>query len=381
MENFILTKEPYQSFRQALKNLIEKEVAPNALKWEKEAYFPRHLLKEFGGNGYLGLSLPLHDGGMGKDFWHEVIFVEELALCQAIGWVISILVQSNMIAPLFSLYGSLEQKEKILKPALRGEFYLAMAATEKECGSDLASIKTQAVPHQDSFFIQGTKRYITNGSVAGYIIIFAKIIGEKNNHSYGLFIIPSDTNGVKRERMNTTGLKTGDTALIYLDNCKIPKQNMIGDPQKSFSYLHVALQRERLLGAIALNALSLYAWEKTLTFLKNRKLFGESLSKKQIIRHRMAELKTSLEASKHFAYTICDAYMKGKNVDKEILMLKIMCYENCQNILKNCLHLHGGEGFLQDHWLAHLYQDSHAFTLAGGTSEVIRDLLSEMLEF
>jgi len=380
MEPAILKDKEHSAFRQAVRNFVEEEVKPNAKDWEREKHFSADLLSKFASKGFLGISLPTHIGGGGKDFWYEVILTEELAKSRALGWALSILVQSNMLAPLISQLGTEKQKEKVLKPALSGDFYLALAVTDPSSGSDIASISTTAILNGENYVLNGEKRYITNGSVARYYVVLARTETKKNIWSLGLFLVSAETKGLRSKRLNTVGLKTGDTASITFTNCEIPRDNVLGDPTKGFLYLLRGLHRERLIGAVALNSLALYVWGETVEFLKNRSRFNEPLIKKQVISHRMVELRTTIEAAKQFTYNVCDSFSNGEPTDKEILMLKIFCYENCQKVIDECLHLHGGEGFLSDHWLSHAHQDSQAFTLAAGSSEIIKDLLTGMLK-
>jgi len=380
MEPEILKDKEHSTFRQTVRNFVEKEVKPNATNWEQEKHFPANLLSKFASKGLLGISLPTNVGGGGKDFWHEVVMAEELARSRALGWALSILVQGNMLAPLISQLGTSEQKEKVLKPALQGGFYLALAVTDPSSGSDLASINTTAILNGKNYVLNGEKRYITNGSVARYYVVLARTETKKNIWSLGLFLVSSEIKGLRSKKLDTVGLKTGDTASVVFTNCTISKDSVLGDSTKGFLYLLRGLHRERLIGAVALNALAYYVWEETLNFLKNRSRFNEPLVKKQVINHRMVELRTTIEASRQFTYAVCDSFGKGEPVDKEILMLKVFCYENCQKVIDECLHLHGGEGFLADHWLSHARQDSQAFTLAAGSSEIIKDLLAGMLK-
>jgi alkylation response protein AidB-like acyl-CoA dehydrogenase len=358
MEPAILKDGKHFAFRKNIRKFVEEEIRPGATSWEQKKYFPADLLSKLASKGFLGASLPSRVGGGGKDFWHEVILAEELARSKALGWALSMLVQSNMLAPLIFQLGTAKQKEEILKPALRGDFYLALAATDPSSGSDLASISTTATLSGRKYVLNGEKRYITNGSVAGYYVVLART-GTKNNiWSLSLFLVPAGIKGLSRRRLDTAGLKTGDTASVVFKNCEIPKENVLGDSTKGFLYLLRGLHRERLIGAVALNSLALYVWEETLDFLKNRTRFNEPLVKKQVISHRLIELRTTIEAARQFTYAACDSFSKEAPVDKEILMLKIFCYENCQKVIEECIHLYGGEGFLSNNWLSHARQDS-----------------------
>jgi len=380
VEPSIFKEKAHKNFRLEVRKFTEKEIQPNALNWEKKRYFPPNHLRKLGRKGYIGISLPKNVGGGGKDFWHEVILAEELARSKTLGWPLTFMIQGNMTIPLIDKLGTKKQKNQILKPAIKGDYYLAFAATEPGSGSDMASISTTAVLDKKSYILNGEKRYITNGSIARYIVVLARSKDRKDVWSQGMFIVDRKTSGLRQKRLMTSGLKTGDTGSITFKNCVIPKENVLGDSAMAFIYLLKELNRERLVGAVALNSIALQAWEETLEFLKNRKRFGESLSKKQVIRHKMADLRTRIEASRQFTYAVCGAFAKGEPVDKEILMLKILSYENCQKVIDECAHLYGGDGFLTNHWLSHARQDAQAFTIAAGTSEIMRDLLAGMLK-
>lgn len=380
MDYPILNQKPYLSFRKSLKEYIAKNVKPHALEWEASSILPQHLLKNLGKKGYLGLSLPKSAGGQGKDFWHEVILAEELGTCGALGWALSVLVQTNMLAPLIQNLGSKQQIDNFLKPALRGNYYLALAVTEPDSGSDLASIQCEARLEGDKFIVTGQKRYISNGSIAKYLVVSVKTQSRNDIWSIGFLIIPTNLKGVKIEKLPTAGLKTGDTASITFKNCVVPKENLLGHKGKGFYYLLKGLQRERLIGAVALNSLSLFVLNETISFLKERQRFNEPLSKKQALRHKIAELRSKVEASRQLAYSACEGYSKNLPVDQEIIMVKILCYETAQEVIRECIHLHGAEAFLDTHWLAHAYRDSQAFSLAAGTSEIMKDLLAGMIQ-
>jgi len=380
MNSPILEQKEYENFRESLRSFIVKKVKSHASLWENKEFFPAHLLKDMGKKGYLGLSIPKKDGGQGKSFWYEVVLAEELATSNVLGWALSIIVQTNMLAPFISELGSSKQVDEILKPALQGKFYLALGVTEVASGSDVSSIQTEAIQNKDFYIINGEKKYISNGSVAKYIITSVRTQANDNIWSLGFLAIPSNTKGLKCKKLETTGLKSGDTASIIFNNCTVNKKYLLGKPNKGFYYMLKGLQRERLIGAVAVNSLTSYVLDETIKFLKQKERFGEPLSKKQAIRHKITEMKAKLEASRQFAYAACDSFAKGKSVDQDIVMIKIFTYETCQDILKECAHLHGAESFLKSHWLSHVIADSQAFTLAAGTSEVMKDMLAGMLQ-
>jgi alkylation response protein AidB-like acyl-CoA dehydrogenase len=373
-----LKSSEYASFRSQTREFLSREVLPHVSEWESSATLPKHLLKKCAKQGLLGLSFPTNVGGKGKDFGYEVILAEELAKTGALGWALSILVQTNGVAPLIHELASDEIGERLLRSAFLGVEYLALAATEPGAGSDIAETATAAIEDESGFLLNGKKKYITNGSVAGTILVLARLSHEKGIWPLGLFLVPGNSEGLKRRRLATIGFKTGDTAELYFDNCRVGRDALIGLPRRGFVELLKGLQRERLIGAISLNQVAMDTISRTKDMLRERKRFGEALIDKQVIRHRLAELSGELEASRVFAYAVADAFSKGESIDKQVIMLKIISYELCQRVIRECAHLWGGEAFIETHWMSQYYRDSLAFTLVAGSSEVMRDMLAGM---
>ncbi|MHB8710338.1 MAG: acyl-CoA dehydrogenase family protein [Minisyncoccota bacterium] len=373
-----LNKKDHIAFRLSTRKFLQREVASHALEWETSGKFPQNLLKKCAKQGLLGLSFPKEVGGQAKDFAYEVILAEELASAGALGWALSILVQTNGVAPLIYELASEATKKKVLKSAFQGKEYLALAATEPGAGSDIAATETVAIETKEGFILNGKKKYITNGFIAGTILVLARLSNEQGIWPLGLFLVPGNSKGLKRERLSTIGFKTGDTAILHFDKCKVGRDALIGKPRYGFIELLKGLQRERLIGAIALNQVSRDTINQTRDMLRKRHRFGEALINKQVIRHRLAELSAEVEASRAFAYAAADAFIKGDSVDKQVVMLKIISYELCQRVIRECAHLWGGDAFLEGHWMASYYQDSLVFTLVAGSAEIMCDLLSEM---
>ncbi len=374
-----LLKTPeHASFRLKTKEFLDREIFPYVAEWESTATLPLHLLKKCATQGLLGLSFPINIGGQGKDFGYEVILAEELAKTGALGWALSILVQTNGVAPLIYELASDDVRERVLKSAFMGKEYLALAATEPGTGSDIAQISTVATEDENGFVLNGKKKYITNGSIAGSILVLARLSHEKGIWPLGLFLVPGNAEGLNKNRLPTLGFKTGDTAELDFKDCRVDHSALVGLPRRGFVELIKGLQRERLIGAIALNQVAADTISRTKDMLRTRRRFGEALIDKQSIRHRLAELSSELESSRVFAYSVADAFNKGESIDQQVIMLKIISYELCQRVIRECAHLWGGEAFLETHWMSQYYRDSLAFTLIAGSSEVMRDLLSAM---
>lgn len=369
-----------RGLRGQVREFINAEVRPHAAAWESSRSMPHQLLAALGQRGWLGLSLPTAVGGQGGSLWDEVVLAEELALSRALGWSLSVLAHAHMAAPLVAWLGTPVQVEKFLRPALRGEGYLALAATESATGSDLLAAATVAEPRGSGFYISGEKCFISNGSVARHVIVLVRTENSSVPWSHSLFIVDGTASGLQREALPTVGLHSGDTARLIFRECFAAADRRLGPAGGAFTALLQGLQRERLLGAVAVNALAADVLATTVTELQGRRRFGEPLSHKQAIRHRLAELFSALAAGRQFAYAVCEAYVRRQPIDQEIVMLKIYSYETAQRIIRECAHLHGADAFVEGHWLAAANRDAEALTLVAGTSEVMRDLLAGLLQ-
>jgi len=384
MKPSILQDDTHTAFRRSVQDMIEEHIASKADNWRKEGVFPEHLLKLCGDKGFLGISQPTELGGGGRDFWHEVVLAEELARCGVTGWTLSVLAQTNMLIPLLKDLAKGAKQKDILTSAIAGEYYIGLAATEPTSGSDMVNISTEARAENNSFVLNGEKQYITNGSVADYVIVLAKTTKEKtaDNGPWSLSLILVDTSlsGVKQKHLDTIGLKTGDTGYLSFSDVVVPEDQLLGQKSRGLPYLLDGLQRERLIGAVAVVALADQVLERTLDYLQETNRYQEPLTEKQVIRHRLVEMRAKLESARQFTYNTCAAYQQGDGVDEEILMLKIHAYQTAQDIISRCAHLHGARSFLADSWISHILRDSQAFTFAAGTPEVMRDLLSKHMQ-
>lgn len=376
MKNPYLTKPEYEDFRKKTVDFIEKEMTPFSLEWEKNKIFPEHLLKKFVDQGLVGLSLPKEKGGLGKDFWHEVIFTESLAKSHTFGYSAVIAVHSNMTIPLLADLASLYQEDNFLKPALDGEGLLAFAVTEETAGSDVAATSARADLDGDNYIINGHKKYIGLGSKADNLLVFCKTNNNDNILSFSFIIVPAKTAGVTQKRLDTIGLNAGDLGEIIFDNVKVPQKNLLGRQGLGYKYCMSAVQRERLIASVGIIALGFEVLDKTIDFLSHRQRFGEALTKKQTVRHRLVRHRARLESLRQFSYNICHLYGQGQNVDSEIMMLKFTVADDIQNIIKDCVQLHGAQSLLVSDWLSHIHRDSQTFGFFGGASEILQDLLA-----
>jgi alkylation response protein AidB-like acyl-CoA dehydrogenase len=355
-------------FRSMVRNFAERELRPHAQKWERAGRFPRRILAEFGRRGLISL-----------DPKRNAVLAEELPRCEALGVALSIFVQANLIAPLLSKVGTASQKKVHLQPLLKGKIMGAMAVSEPTAGSDLAALRCRAQRHGRHFLVNGIKTYVTNGACADLLIVAARTNEEPGLAALSLLLVPADATGLSVRRLPTLGLKSAATGEITFRNVRLPASAVLGEEGAGFSYVQEALNRERLFGGLACVAWAQYALEKTAAFARKRQAFGQSLTKFQVVRHQFAELATSLEAARQLNYATLTRWIDGKDATKNICMVKLLSYRTAQQTIERCLQLHGGAGYLDDHWISRFYRDARALTIAAGTPEIMKDLIAAYL--
>jgi acyl-CoA dehydrogenase len=306
------------------------------------------------------------------------VFAEELARSESMGVALSIFVQAGLVGPLVDELGSAAQKRQWLAPLRAGRRFGAMAVTEPGAGSDFAGLTCRATADVRGFTIEGEKTYITNATAADFLVVAART-GDQPDADLTLFIVPTNIRGVRVTPLATLGLSPTAMGRIAFTKCRVPAGAMLGQPGAAYGYIQDALNRERLFGGIGAVAWAVHALEKTASFLKTRRAFGRPLSRFQAIRHQLADHAAALEAARHLNYATFTSWQAGEDVTKEIAMIKLFGYREAQRTIETCLQLHGGLGFLADHWTSRWYRDARALTIAAGTPEVMRELIAAYL--
>lgn len=357
----------HERFRAQVRRFVERELAPHADRWERDGRFPRRALAACGRRGYLAL-----------DASRTAVLAEELPRSESMGVALSIFVQTGLVGPLVDELGTAAQKRHWLAPLRAGRRVGAMAVTEPGAGSDFAGLTCRATADVRGFTIDGEKTYITNAAAADFLVVAARG-GDAPDADLTLFIVPTDVRGVRVTPLATLGLGPSAMGRIVFTNCRVPAGAMLGESGAAYGYIQDALNRERLFGGIGAVAWAMRAIEKTAAFLKTRRAFGRPLSRFQAIRHQLADLAASLEAARQLNYATFTRWQAGEDVTREIAMIKLFGYRQAQRAIETCLQLHGGLGFLADHWTSRWYRDARALTIAAGTPEVMRELIAAYL--
>ncbi|PFA66356.1 acyl-CoA dehydrogenase [Bacillus sp. AFS015802] len=372
--------EDHRMFQQALRKFLKKEAYPFYEEWEKNRLVPRSFWTKMGEQGFLCPDLDEKYGGSGVDWGFSVIINEEL---ERVGsGLIGIGLHNDIVVPYISGYGTVEQKKRWLPLCASGEMITAIAMTEPGAGSDLAGIKTTAVLEGDHYIVNGQKTFITNGIHADLVIVAVKTDPKSDPPHKGvsLLAIERDAAGFSRGRkLDKIGLHCQDTAELIFEDCKVPKENLIGEEGRGFLYLMNKLQQERLVVAIAAQTASEEMFSLTMEYVKSREAFGKPVSQFQNTRFKMAEMATDIEMGKAFLDGLIREHMDGLDVVTKVSMAKYKLTEMARNIATQCMQLHGGYGYMEEYQIARRYRDIPVASIYAGTNEIMKVIIAKNL--
>jgi len=374
-----LFTEEHELFRQSLRAFIDKEVNPNIDQWEEERRIPRSIWKKMGDMGFLGLSYPEEYGGSGLDFFYDVVFNEELGRVNSGGFIITQQVVQYMSGPYILKYGSETLKKKYLPGLISGDLISCIGITEPGAGSDAQNIQTKAVKDGDHYIVNGSKTFITNGVYGDLIVTVVKTNPEAGAAGVSLLVIDRNAEGVSARKLKKLGWHASDTAELSFDNVKVPVENLVGEEGHGFYYLMNGLQLERLCFIPCSVVAMEKAIEGSLQYMSERKAFGRSIDKFQVLRHRIAQLASEVEMLKAFSYHCCQIYDKGIYDVKLCSMAKLIATELNEKVATQCLQFYGGYGFMEDYPMARMYRDCRVGTIGGGSSEIMREIISKVV--
>ncbi len=376
--------DDHDLFRHSVRQFITTEVVPHTGEWETNRRIPRTVFERMGELGYLGLPFAESVGGVNADFWFSVVFLEELARCGMGGFTTAVSVHEYMAINHIAKAGSDYLKQQYLVPAIAGQKVAALGITEPDTGSDVAAIRTTARREGDAYIITGAKTFITNGTYGDFITLAVKTGHDADQHGTGrggisLLVVELDSTGISRTKLNKIGWHSSDTAEIQFDAVRVPTQNLIGQENKGFYYLMESLQLERLVAAVLAVSGAELALEWTLAYLQEREAFGKKIGQFQAIRHKIADIATEIEVTKQFVYHTCWLFTQGASVVKECSMAKLQASEMQKRVVDTCLQYFGGYGYIDDYPISRAYRDVRVGTIAGGSSEIMREIIARMV--
>ena len=308
--------------------------------------------------GYFGLNVSEENGGLGLDLFYTIIFLEELQRIHSGGFAAAMWAHVYLAMTHLEKEGDARIKEEYLLPSIHGDKIGCLCISEPFAGSDVAGIRTTAEKKENTYVINGSKTFITNGVYSDYLVVAAKTQPELGNKGISIFLVDRDTKGVSATKLDKLGWKASDTGEISFDNVVISEENLMGEEGKGFPYIMQHFALERLIMGVNAHARAEYAVEYALGYMKERIAFGKSLDKFQALRHKVAEMASEVEMCKEFNYSIAKRLNDGQYVVKEASMSKLLSTKIADSVIYDCLQLLGGYGYMEDYPMARMLRDS-----------------------
>jgi len=371
VENVYLTPE-HELLREQVARFVAREVEPKAEAWERDGCVPRHVLRRMGEAGMLGLMFAPEYGGGGADALTNLVFAEALSQSTFGGFIVTVLVHTDMASPHLHHAGTPEQLARWMPRITKGELISAVAITEPAAGSDVAGIRTRAVRDGDAWVLDGTKLFITNG-VHGDLYFVAARTGE-TRHAISMFVVEKGTPGFAVGRaLDKTGWLSSDTAELVFDHCRIPANQLLGAEHQGFRSVMKNFQTERIALAAMAVGHAMQALQLTLAHVRQRRAFGATLWDKQALRQRLAMLDAKTRAARQYLYHCAWLVAQGRDVVQDVSMLKALTGELVNEVVQACQQFHGGMGYMRDTAIERLWRDARILAIGGGATEVMLD--------
>jgi acyl-CoA dehydrogenase len=379
MVRSIYETEDLAAVRAQTRRFVESEVVPDAAEWEEAGQVPRSVLLEMGDIGFFGLRVPEEHGGVAMGPLASVVFAEELGRSTFGGFAITVLVHTDLATPYLLNFGSDVQRKRWLPGVLSGETLTAIAVTEPDAGSDVAAMRTRARRDGDGYVIDGTKMFITNGSTADLVFVAARTDPSvKGSRGISILAVERGAEGFTVGRsLSKMGWRFSDTAELVFEECWVPADQVIGEPERGFYHVMHNFQNERLvIGAMAMGEAQ-RAIEMTVSHLRQRRAFGTPLWEKQAVRHRLAMLQAKVEAGRQLVYHTGWLLEQGVDAVLQVSMVKSYCGELANEVLAACVQFHGGMGFITETAVERMYRDVRIHTIGGGATEVMLEEIAK----
>jgi len=377
--NSLYFTEEHEAFRTSFKDFLQKEVVPHIEKWEKDGAIERFIWKKFGEMGYFGLSTPEEYGGMDLDLFYTVIFLEELQKINSGGFAAAMWAHEYLAMTHLNEEASEFLKQKYLVPSVEGDMIGCMCITEPFGGSDVAGMRSTAIKQGDTYILNGSKTFITNGVYSDYLIVAAKTDASEKYKGISIFVVDRNAKGVSATKLKKLGWHASDTGEIAFDNVEIPLENLMGEEGKGFPYIMQHFALERLIMGVNAHARAEFALDYAVNYMQERIAFGKSLDKFQVLRHKIAEMASKVDMCREYNYSITKRLNDGQYVVKEASMSKLLSTKMADEVIYDALQLLGGYGYMEEYPMARLLRDSRLGPIGGGTSEILKEIIAKIV--
>ncbi len=370
--------DEHEMFRDSVRSFMQNEIQPHSDKWHEQGIVDRDAYRKAGEQGLLLMWADEKYGGAGvSDFRYEQILIEENARYGDAGFFMTL--HNRLVGPYIGELGTDEQKTRWLPKCVSGEHILAVGITEPGAGSDVASLRTKAEDKGDHYLLNGSKTYISNGILADLVVVVART-DQNSRHGMSLFVVERGMKGFERGRnLKKMGLKSQDTAELFFNNVKIPKENLLGDLNRGFYHLMHFLAEERLLGAVGYVATSATAFDITMDYIKERKAFGQTIADFQNTRFQMASMRTEIDVAQAFVDQCVTAHNEGTLSADDAAKAKLFTSEMEGRVVDTCVQLHGGAGYMDEYPICRMYLNARISRIYAGSSEVMREIIARSI--
>lgn len=376
-----LYADEHEQFRSAFRNWLDKEVVPHHEQYERDGITPRELWLAAGSHGFLGLTVPEQFGGGGTDDYRfAAVMQEEVSYTGVIGSANGFTLHNDIVLPYFIGLCNDEQKARWLPAMVSGECITAIAMTEPNTGSDLANIRTTAVRHGDTYVVNGSKTFITNGINSDAVIVAVKTDPDAKHRGISLIVLERGMKGFERGRnLDKLGMHAQDTAELFFTDVEVPVANLLGEEGKGFYYLMLNLAQERLGMAVGALAVCQAALDQTLAYTRERTAFGQPVAQFQHNKFLLAELSTEVQIGQVYVDRCVELHCAGELSAEQAAAAKFWTTELQNKVVDRCLQLHGGYGYMLEYPIARAWADSRIQTIYGGTSEIMREIVGRAI--
>lgn len=361
--------------RRTLRDYVAKKVTPNVLDWEAAGEVPRSFFGDLAELGVLGLRLSPEYGGGGQDFWFTAVLIDELMRCGSIGVPVTVMAHAEFATMLIDRFGTPALRETYVRGAAEGRLIGSLGVSEPDAGSDVAALRTRAVRDGEDYVINGSKLYISNGTIADYITLAVRT-GEPGAHGVSMIVVPADSPGLRRRRLKKLGTHASDTAELFFEDCRVPAANLLGAENQGFGMIMSGFEGERLVLSVMACSLARLMFEEARNWGQQRRAFGRKLLGFQVWQHRLADVLTRIEAAEALTLRGIDRYLAGRPAQSEISMAKLFATETARFAASECAQIFGGLGYMEECLMGRLHRDALAMTIGAGSSEIMRGLIA-----
>jgi acyl-CoA dehydrogenase len=374
---YLFETEEHAQLRDSVRRFAQKHIAPHAHAWEEACEFPLELYKTAADANLLGISYPTEEGGAGGDVTHAVVAAEEMVLYgHSVGTCVGLNSHGIALPPILRV-GTADQKKRFVRPVLQGEKISALAITEPNGGSDVASLRTKAVRDGDVYVVNGSKTFITSGCRADFVTTAVRTGGEGHG-GISLLVIERGTPGFTvSKKLQKTGWWASDTAELAFEDCRVPAANLIGEENMGFLTIMLNFATERLFLAGQCVAIAELAYRESVKYARDRKAFGRSLMGHQVVRHKLADMVTKIAAARALVSECAVRVARGEQVPGLAAMTTNAATDMCTFVADQAVQIHGGNGYMREYLVERLYRDARLYPIGGGTREIMNEIIAK----